>query len=731
MPTSELTSLKRETIQSQVRREESSGLTLMLWLASGEGLVSPWWSVQRDRELRGFWRKPDQLAGAVYTLESRLSTIPVNIRPLDSTVRSSAAQAEKFQYMLDNLTEFGQGWDTFISKWVEDLLTQDNGAFCEIIGDGDPLGPVLGMPYGIASLDSARCQRTPDPEFPVIYQDISGSRYKLHYTRVAFAALQPSPAAEMLGVGYCAVSRCLNTAQHLLDILVYKQEKLGSRPHRNIIITKGGLDPSDVTAAFQLGEEKMDNQALTRYSKSIVIGNSNLPEAALETVDLATLPDGFDEETSTTLGMAAIALAFGVDARELWPSMSTGATRADALVSHLKARMKGIGQLIQITERALGPKLLPPTLSMIFDYQDDAQDHEVANIRKVRSERHATDLTSGVVDVRTARVQMLNDGDLTQGEFDEVELADGRLPDGASVLTLFYTPDFDGLLDLGVPDPVSAAGPELKPLIAEKRAELLRAVGRASQYKERLLLRQALAALEALEDAGAKRTPPSPPEPVGARAQTEEPTGEGETPSDDVTVSEDGEMLEESEVSEGEEEAVAGGSQEKALALVRGALGLVSPVYRVPAGAMPPAPIIIQNPNDALLERLATALENGNVAMTKALKERNTDLFRSQGEMLVLAIEEMRDKQALDTDRLVGMTAAVGGALDRLVAAIRSIKPTVNVNAEPVIKVEPTPVTLSVAMPTVTEEEVSVVERDYSGKVNRIRRKRTYGSRGG
>ena len=63
------------------------------------------------------------------------------------------------------------------------------------------------------------------------------------------------------------------------------------------------------------------------------------------------LPDGFDEQTSILYGMAAIALAFGVDARELFPAMSAGATRADALLQHLKQRGKGPGQILQMTEQ--------------------------------------------------------------------------------------------------------------------------------------------------------------------------------------------------------------------------------------------------------------------------------------------------------------------------------------------------------------------------------------------
>jgi hypothetical protein len=398
-----------------------------MWLAGGTNIVSPWWSKRRDMELRKFWKSVDMLAGAVYALEAKMATIPFHIEPKDYTVRAYQAMAERFEYMLVNASEWGRGWSAFYGKWTQDLLTQDNGAFGEIIGEGDPEGPIIGMPHALCSLDSIRCDRTSNPEYPVVYTALDGKRYKLHYTRVAFSSLQPSPVAEMHDVGLCAVSKCLNISQNLLDILIYNQEKLGSRPTRNLLVTQGGLDPENVKQAFELANEAQDNAMLSRYSKTVVIGDSSLPEAKLEMHDLASLPDGFSYEVSLQMGMAAIALAFGVDARELWPMTSTGSTRADALIQHLKAQTKGIGHLLALAEQAIFTKILPEALTAEFDYTDDAQDRQQAEIKKIRSERHQVDLQVEAIDERTVREQMLSDEDISQSQFDALELEDGRV----------------------------------------------------------------------------------------------------------------------------------------------------------------------------------------------------------------------------------------------------------------------------------------------------------------
>jgi hypothetical protein len=443
-----------QTIQQEVRQDPilQGGVSFVRYIVQAGQYISPWWSAQRDVDLRKFWKKPDYLSGAVYTMQARMSAIPNRVVARDQSNRQSVKEAEQMTELIHSASEFGEGWGAFFSKWVEDLVTQDNGAFAEVIGMGRKDGPLLGRPISIAHLDSGRCTRTGNAEFPVLYTDRDGKIYKLHYTRVLFTSQMNSPIKEMNGVGLCAVSRCINVAQTLFDILVFKQEKMGSRPHRAILIPKGGLDPEDVRFAFQVADNQMDSHGYSRYSKIVVAGSSSLPEASLEQIELSSLPDGFDEQTSITLGMATIALAFGVDARELFPGLSSGATRAEALLQHLKQRGKGPGQIIQTVETLFNHKILPAHLRFEFDFQDDAEDRQVADIKKVRSDRRRQDIETGSISSRISRELMVETGDLTKRQFEMLELSDGRLVDGSSVLLLFYSKDktIKKLLDLGV-----------------------------------------------------------------------------------------------------------------------------------------------------------------------------------------------------------------------------------------------------------------------------------------
>lgn len=646
-------------------------------VAAGE-LVAPWWSFRRDHDLRQFWKTSDHLSGAVFALTGRISTIDFKILPADSTIQRQVSLANDFQRSLLEDVEFGQGWNVFIGKWVEDLLTTDNGAFAEVIGAGRPDGPIIGRALSLAHLDSTRCTRTSNPEFPVIYfDDKTSKRYKLHYTRVIHGSQMPSPIVTMNNVGFClagdssvfmadgtkrrirdivrdfssdpvlsidkngevvakrvigwhknprlgremvnirgekakliqgrqernswvtedhpiltpsgwvkagnlstgdkivtglpapnqeqrykipnddlpdynpslwepgeragvlidtvvitrgdyapryvycidvedthnfitagiavhncAVSRAINITQTLVDITRYKQEKMGSRPLRQMLVGTG-VSAREIWTALAMAQEGMDNRGFARYAPTVVIANEN-KEIGIEQLDLASVPDGFDEQTATTLGMYAIALAFGVDARELWPATASGATKGDAMIQHLKSRGKGPGQIMQLVQRQINQKFLPPSLSFTFDMQDDEQDALRADIRDKRSIRHERDIADGAISIRVIRELMLSDGDITEAQFAQLELADGRLADGGPVLALFHDPDFSDLLTLpNISDPIDnyANDPSLiLPLITSAFSNATKELILASTSNQKKHIEMALAALEALRE---------------------------------------------------------------------------------------------------------------------------------------------------------------------------------------------------------------------------------------
>lgn len=196
-----------------------------------------------------------------------------------------------------------------------------------------------------------------------------------------------------------------------------------------------------------------------------------------------------------------ISLAFGVDARELWPATVSGATKGDAMIQHLKARGKGTGQVLSMIEQQVNWKYLPPSLNFRFDFQDDEQDALRADISDKRSQRNERDLATGSMTVRVDRERMLEDGDITRPQFEQMELDDGRLDDGTSVLSLFFSDDedFKQLLSVGIENPFSMDGIDtgkIDTAIAEAHKWLI-AQGWSTKKEK---ARKAIAALQYLKN---------------------------------------------------------------------------------------------------------------------------------------------------------------------------------------------------------------------------------------
>lgn len=583
------------TVQAATRKDELVGVGLLYWMAKSGQIIAPWWSKERDKQLRSVWKDSDAFAGAMWMIATKLTGVPFRVEPRDATVKSHIKQADYYNALLEEGTQFGQGWSELWHRFYMDLWTNDNGAFIEVIGAGDPDGPVEGPVLGLAHLDGWRCTRSSNPVYPVLYQDTDGKRYRFHHTRVMFASQHPSPASEMNGVGLCWLSRAINVVQNMKDIATYKQEKLGSRPIRGIL--KGrGISTRELLNTISMSEESADNQGLSRFAKLVTIASQHA-DFDLEMLDLVGLPDGFDEETSVRIGMLIIALTGGFPPRWIWPATVTGATKADAMYQHIAGSGGGAKWHLDLMRRMIGGsergpmhlsgKVLPPQLKIVFDFQDDEQDRAQAEIRKLRSDVREKNLNTLVVDIRTAREHALSDGDITRAQFDEMELDDGRLPNGDDVLTLFSSADHKSLLRLpGVSDPLDVRENDkavVMDAIYERKLKLTKGLSPAAQAKERTTIKQALAALDALEELYDKEganlestepedeglpvpeeTAPPPPPPQGAEGQAEQ-----------------GDM---GEANEEQAEAEEGAVKEKDAAIVRAANAIAAAAEAIGVG---------------------------------------------------------------------------------------------------------------------------------------------------
>ena len=340
--------------------------------------IPEWGTPPRDAWLRDFWKAPgnDILQGAVSSMQKKMKALPW-------AITGGKRLVTRYQSLLAN-AEQGKGWGIFLSKVVEDYLTQDRGAFIEIIhATSNPSSPIVGL----AHLDAGRCWPTGMIDKPVIYEDSKNKKHLLKETQVIHFADMPSPEEERHDRGMCAVSRVLKAAMIIRAFAQYKDEKLSSRPLPGFVVASNVTQGQIRTALKSADEEEIRKHGRMMYRNiPIIAALSAEHEISIEMVEFRSVPDGFDGEAEITLFVYMLALSFGVDAREFWPATLTGATKADALIQAQKARGKGPGDIITQMERALNWKVLPANCEFEFDFQDDEEDRLQTEIRNMKIE---------------------------------------------------------------------------------------------------------------------------------------------------------------------------------------------------------------------------------------------------------------------------------------------------------------------------------------------------------
>lgn len=564
MSNSAVESVIERSLEASVGRNEAqqpleSGTHFLSWVVSTGDIIPPWWSTTRDKSLADIWKESNHLSIAVYNTQAKIVGIAPRIVPRNTSITEHIEQAEELNHILFTSAGFGRGWEVEYAKYVESLITQDNGAFMEIIGEGDVTGPIIGLPLAVRHLDSSRCTRTGNPKFPVKYMDDDGKWYAIHRTRIIYASQMPSAFKSMNGVGFCAVSRCVEIAQNLVDITRYKQERLGSRPHNQMLIGKG-ITGRQLMLALRQTEEELSSRGFTRYARTVAIGSENT-EIGVDKLDLNHM-DPFDEETSVNLGMFAISAAFGMDADELWPVGGKSSGKQEANIKRMRSRGRLPAQITSELTSQFNYKVLPQHLMLEFDFQDDEEDMQRANIQDIRARNRERDLATGAINVRGARTRMLESRDIDRQTFEQMELNDGRLPDGTSISVLFFDPDpaYQRLLGF-IPNPlqivsnifkINALGMsevddtkfnEVIGKIQEQREVILDVLARTASRRQQEKVRRSFHAIDWLEQqynfAAGKLLPPVPMaqrrQRTDIRVVPEEHSG-GQSPADATAV---------------------------------------------------------------------------------------------------------------------------------------------------------------------------------------------------
>lgn len=400
-------------------RQAPRAHTYLLQVAEASQSITPWGfnPVLRDRELRSFWHSESWMASVVYSVSIRNASFAweiVGSNPEKNQPRNTIGAVERILKSSDR----GRGWKHLILKTCEDIYTQDNGAFWEIIRRGSSKNaPVI----NIAHLDAAQCRRTGDPKYPVIYYDRHGKEIVLPHWRVRMLEELPSPVEGAYNMQYCAVSRALMAAEIIQSISTYKLEKVSGNFTRSIDAISG-ITQNNIDDALMLAEEQNLNKGQYRFSLPVIVPGLD-PTHSLSHVhiDLASLPDNFDEDTSFKWYVAQLAAAFGVDYQEIAPLMTGNlGSSQQSEIMHLKTRGKGPALIMGMFEDVING-LIPNNVEFKFKEQDIRSEREKAETRFTRVKARSMQIKSGELTPEAAREMAVLDGDIPRWLKEEVD----------------------------------------------------------------------------------------------------------------------------------------------------------------------------------------------------------------------------------------------------------------------------------------------------------------------
>lgn len=339
-------------------------------VGNGRMLPTPgtYWSHDRDATLAATVHYESFWSSAIYTAVSRIASKEWKVRGPESSQRSAR------ELLMEGVGR--GGWTGFLSRHLRDYLLTDNGSFIEIVRASDARGSRI---VGLAHLPSARCMRTRDPQRPVVYRDRNGREHTLRDWQVISISDMPLPDDTFGGLGLCAASRAYEAIYRTWIISQYITEKVsGQRPLSIEFVSN--VSEEQVQMSIDTAKTSRAADGLAYYMGAVIVPTIDPSQGVTkETINLASLPDGFDSEKEYRRAALIYANAIGLDPQDLDPQLLASralGTGAQARVIDDKASGKGIAAWENAFAHALNEQVVPGRVVFGFeenDYRDNLQ----------------------------------------------------------------------------------------------------------------------------------------------------------------------------------------------------------------------------------------------------------------------------------------------------------------------------------------------------------------------
>lgn len=424
------------------------------WMASQPSYTDlpPYWSPRRDWVLSNTTKKEDMWAAAVSIAGTRFAAHGYTVKDSGDSTRRVVASQE-----LLKRANGGEGWVLFALKVMRDLLTTDNGVFIRIRRDGDATQQiklkatqyVQGTPVGgfteasitiskpgskitgLYHMDSLRCVRTGNLAYPLRYMPLTGGQQIYRWDQVLMYADQPSPRAELLGVGECAAGRCYKTIAKLAAMEQLVFENLTGGGANKLVFLQGIADPT-LQAILKSGAADAQSRGLVYYLGTILGAiPSDTPISSVE-IKLKELLGAFDPKQVQDNAYLIYANNIGVPVQSLQPLSGQGlGTGTQTTV--LEDAAKGQGAMpafIKWWEQTVSDRVLPATTELTFTDENDMRDQKaVAEVKKLRADTRSVMINDGTISPAMSRQMAVDAEDISQEMVMQDVTAGGSISD--------------------------------------------------------------------------------------------------------------------------------------------------------------------------------------------------------------------------------------------------------------------------------------------------------------
>jgi hypothetical protein len=384
--------------------------------------LPPFWTIERDWRLYTTIFEDGQWANAIFKAASKMASQSLQIEG-DVPLRVRKAREMLMAFDLE------RGWVSGISKQLQAFLLTGNGSFVEIVHQTGAAGSKV---LGLVHLDTFRCTRTGDPQFPVIYRDVKGGEHVMKAHQVFMLSDMPDQADRWYGVGHCAAERAFLTIQKQVAIERFIFEKTTGKRPLAIHIVNGPTEMQLQNAVTLAKEDSLSKGMATYMGAAIMTMVDPTSTPGVATIPLASLPDGFDSKVERSNAYLVYANAIGIDPQMLDPELLSGRALGSGAQSRVVAeKMEGVGLSAwrKGWEHNVNLHALDSRTTFSFQELDLDKEQREAAIAETHSRTLSAYVTMGAIAPEQA-VQVAVDNDELPEEFlPSDETADTTLTD--------------------------------------------------------------------------------------------------------------------------------------------------------------------------------------------------------------------------------------------------------------------------------------------------------------